>query len=157
MLIRVRRHVCSRPVVIVLSIRSTCRIYGGSRNPILLPNLNHLCCLYTWTWQPIHPAACILLCRLILHAQPRIPQLPPLFWSAIVLVSRARLLPPLVVGRSLACETMLVPIFMGCLFSYGCLYLRRACQNGNGCLFHGVPIIPILRYCRYFPRHCSVA
>ena len=29
---------------------------------------------------------------------------------------------------------------MECLFTYGCLYSRSACLNGNGSFIHGVPV-----------------
>ena len=42
------RAFCSRPAVILLRSAS---IYGDSRNPVLPPNYDRLCCLYTWTWR----------------------------------------------------------------------------------------------------------
>ena len=50
-LVRVGHSVAAR-------LRSGC---GGSWNPVLPPNRDYLCCLYiyTWTWRPFQPAACI--------------------------------------------------------------------------------------------------
>ena len=71
---------------------------------------------YTWTWRPIQLAAC----RLILQAQPQIPQSPPLFWSRVESVQ------------------------IGCLFSYVCKELVG--MEMVPIIIHGVPIIPILQY-----------
>ena len=89
------------------------------RNPILSPNRDHLCCLYIYL-DLIQLAAC----RLILHAQQRIPRSPQLFWS----------------GRERADNW--VPIFMVPIFALS------ACQNGNGAYIHWVPIFIECLYSR---------
>ena len=40
-----------------------------------------------------------------------------------------------------------MPIFMGYLFSYGCLHSRRPSQNGNGCLYSWGAYYPDITGC----------
>ena len=75
----------SRPVVIVLSMMSACQIRRLIEYHIA-NNCDCLCCLYTWTWRYIQPAACImaypaanpaiasavLLCYSLVHQTPPI-------------------------------------------------------------------------------------
>ena len=59
------RALCSHPAMILL--RSACRICQLSFGPYCHPVASTSAVLYTWTWQPIQPAAC----RLIQLAQPQ--------------------------------------------------------------------------------------
>ena len=120
---------CSHPVMIVLSMRSACQVWRLSESCIAAQL--RLPVLFIYLDQAAYSIGSLyyLACP---AANPAIAD--RLLCSG--LVTRARLLPPLVRGRNLVHETSAgcQPIFMGCLFPYGCLYLRRACLNGNGCL-----------------------
>ena len=109
------RALCSHPAMILL--RSACRICQLSFGPYCHPVASTSAVLYTWTWQPIQPAAC----RLIQLAQPQIPQSPLLFWSS----------------QEHADDHDWVPIFMYAYFCMGAYICKDSVRTEMGAYIHG--------------------
>ena len=122
----------------MILLRSACQIWRGSWNPVLPPNHDRLCCLYTWTWRSVQLADCIGLSYM-----PNCESHNCLHYSAWSRVESVQI---------------------GCLYSWGAYfrmdaYIREELvrtEMGAYMYIQEMLIITILRYCTLvIASHCK--